>query len=489
MTEDPLDLVGKLDEEEVVEWRHHLDCVSPNDAKYWKDTKVLKDQLSCAAEWMACAKVQRDFLEARVQMGKAEQWNLDEVDAALEKIDPLNMKLIEDNVTRHDQLAVIEEIGRYVSPETKALLHPGTTSYDILDTARAYLFRQAWYETIRPKVIETIEKLCKLAEDTIDVMQVGRTHLQSTSPVLFANSPARTAARLAESMQECDRYFGNLKGKLSGMVGTGAGPSMICSDAMTFEIAALAKLDLLPDYTATQITARESLLRVGQGLHVLTKTLGVFANNIRQLYSTAIGEVTSSDSEKTRALSSTDAFKNNPIHWENIRGKAVSVESGLVILRDMVNTDHERDLCNSVQGRYQPQNMMVETYEMFCRASKRLDVLALNMDRLEENLQYVRKKPAEAIVTILRGEGWVHSEYGTGHNFVKKMGIRTIQEKRPLLEVALEDAEFQTVYDSLPDEKQRILQGELELYLGSAARRAEINIAYAKEIIKIEPNR
>ena len=195
---DKLDLVSKLSEEDRLLQNHSLSCISPDDAKYGKASTKLKKYLSATAEWMACAYVQKVLLETRVEFRGAEQTNLDEVDRALKRVDTLNMALLEEEVTRHDQLAVIEEIGRFVSPETKALLHPGTTSYDILDTARSYLFREAWNNVIRPEIVSALEKLCDLSERSMDVIQVGRTHLQDTSPVLFGSMIAGYAARLAD---------------------------------------------------------------------------------------------------------------------------------------------------------------------------------------------------------------------------------------------------------------------------------------------------
>ena len=167
-----IDLVSKLDEQEKVLRNHSLNCISPDDAKYWKASAKLQNYLSAAAEWRTCAFVQKVLLEMRKEFGQAEQKHVDEVTQALEKIDPLNMALLEDQVTRHDQLAVIEEMGRYVSPETKALLHPGTTSYDIVDTVRSFLMNGAWRKVIRPEVAKSIEKLCNLAEMSIGIVQV-----------------------------------------------------------------------------------------------------------------------------------------------------------------------------------------------------------------------------------------------------------------------------------------------------------------------------
>jgi len=481
-----LDLVSTLSLEERAEREFSMNCISPDDGKYFPVTKDLVPYLSVGAEWNACTLLQKVILETRVEFGRAEQRHLDEVISALPKISALNIALLEDQITRHDQLAVIGEIGRFVSPETKALLHPGTTSYDILDTARSYIFKKAWFEVMRPKITSAVEKLIDISERSMDYLQVGRTHLKDTSPVLFGGFMATYVGRFAERLEKLDSHFSGLKGKVSGIVGTGAGIEMVIGrgKAMEFEEEVLKKLELEPDYTATQIVQKERLADVGNGLTTLMLVLKDFANDIRLLYSSAIGEVFSSDNAERLGGSSTDALKDNPINYENMKGKAVVVESGMRLLYELISTDLQRELSGSVIARYQPQAQMSETYESFTRLNKALPKLTLNEERLAQNLQAVRNRPSEAMVTILRGEvGWVHSQYGAGHDFVKEMGKRAIKTRKGLLEVALEDSEFRKLYGTLSPLKQDILKGNLEKYTGDYRERAAININHARSVI------
>ncbi len=485
MPED-FDLVGKISKENYAIRSFRLDCVSPDDSKYFVSAATLRPYLSDRAEWTACAWLQSLLLETRMEFGQAKQWHVDEVKAALEKIDPVNISLLEeDERIMHDQLAVLAELGRYVSPETLALLHPGTTSYDIVDTVRAYLYKRAWKEIIRPKICSGTEKLCETAERSTEILQVGRTHLQDTSPVPFGTTIAGYAARLTKRVERCDEYFSSLKGKISGIVGTGAGIEMVVGEgrSMEFELAVLAKLGLEPDYTATQITQKEAMADVGHGLTTLMYVLADFTDDIRKMYSSAIGEVTSRDNAQRLGGSSSDATKNNPVQWENMTGKAKVVESGMPLLYSLIQTDFQRDLCGSVIARYQPRGMMVETHEAFSRLDKSLPQLSINEDRMAANLESYRKKPSEAMVTILRGIGWIHPVYGPGHDFVKHAGREAIKQNCSLIEVALRDYYFSEVYENELTQKQRaILSGKVEFYTGSSLERAKINLRKARDL-------
>jgi len=479
-------LVCRLNERERIIAEDRLKCISPDDAKYRKASEKLIPYLTADAEWRAFALVQKVLLKTRVEFGQAEQRNLEEVEHALTRINPLNMDLLESRVTKHDQLAVIEEIGLYTSEETKALLHPGTTSYDIVDTARSYLFKEAWKKEIRPEVGKAIKKLCELAERAMDILQVGRTHLQNTSPVPFGATLAGYAARLANRVERCDEYFNDLRGKISGIVGTGASIEMVVGKgkALEFEKAVLKKLGLKPDSTATQIVQKERLTDVGHGLTTLMHVLGDFANDMRLLYSSAINEVTSRDNAERLGGSSADALKNNPINYENIAGKVDEVESGMRVLYGLVFSDLQRDLRGSVKARYKPQAMMAQTYESFSRFNRALTQLSVNEDKMAANLQPVRDNPSEAMVAILRGAQWVHPKYGVGHDFVKAMGIKAKKEERRLLDTALEDKKFRDLYDSLPQDKQDILSGQLEKYVGASKEKARENIKYSLKVAR-----
>jgi adenylosuccinate lyase len=483
-----LDLVSKLESEERAILEFSMKCVSPNDAKYAKASKKLAPYLSPDAELRGCVILQYLILKTRMEFGQAEQKHVDEVNDALTKVSPLNILLLEEKVTKHDQLAVIEEIGRYTSLETKALLHPGTTSYDILDTTRAHLFKKAWFDVIRPQICEDIEQFCKLSEksDKEKIIQVGRTHLQNTSPVPFGLSLSIYAARLAERLEKCDQYFQALKGKISGIVGTGAGIDIVIGKdkSIEFEKKVLEKLNLEPDYTSTQITSKERLADIGHGLTSLMHVLANFANDMRILYSSAIGEVTSRENADRLGGSSTDATKNNPIDYENMAGKAAVVEGGMRPLYAMTDSNLGRDLRNSVQGRYQPQEMMVETSESFSRLNKSLKQLSINKDRIQENLIPLRRNPGEAMGNILKHYGFVHPEYGDPHNFVKEIGKIAIKNKRPLINVAKEDPHFEKLYDEkFSLDEIDILNGMIEKYTGSSYERAKINRDNARKII------
>lgn len=483
MTEKNIDQVSLLKDRKAQELRFGLHCVNPMDAKYrGKVGTLVETYLSPDAELRANALVQYTLLETLGEYGIVPQQNVEEAKKALQKIDPLNIALLEDNVTQHDQLAVLVEFSRHISPETQAYMHPGTTSYDVVDTSRAFLFKGAWKEYIEPATKNLILKLAELSTEYLDVVQIGRTHLQYTSPIIFGGYLSAITRRLAEEYKLIDDSFNNLKGKISGIVGTGAGVSQFVENDIEFEKKVLEKLGLQPEFCLSQTTSKESYLHVGQAISGFTGVLCKFANDMRLLYSSDINEVVS---RKVRVGgSSTDAFKDNPINWENIAGTYAIINGELSVLEAMVQTDLQRHLSDSKQGRYEPQGMMTNFYEMVLRTNKALETFSINEDKMKEHLVHFEKVPSEAMVTILKSHGFKTNKHANAHDFVKEISTKVKMGKGTLLELALEHEEFKELYDTKLSQKQiSTLNGDYNHYLGSAKERAKINIAGAIDIL------
>ncbi|MBI2632227.1 hypothetical protein HYW75_04440, partial [Candidatus Pacearchaeota archaeon] len=472
--------VGKLNPEQQASLRFRMQCISPDEGKYGKEAEPLRIYLSANAEWKTCAYIQKVILETREEFGQATLSQVEEVENALDKLDLANMSLLERKLN-HDQLAVIAEIGRHVSPETVARLHPGTTSYDILDTARSYLFKKAWRNVVLPEIKRVVDQTIDVSKIAEGFLQVGRTHLQDTSPVLLSGVFAGYAARVAERSERCNEAFSKLKGKISGIVGTGASIDIVIGKgkSLEFEKKVLEKLGLEPDYCATQIVQKEGLSDVGHYLSTLSLVLGDFANDVRMMHSSAIKELISINTSTRLGGSSADAAKDNPLDWENSAGKVAVIIGGMGVLYSMIQSDFQRDLRGSVQARYQPQLMITEIYESLIRLNKAIPQLRVNEENLKRNLIPVRNNPSEAMVAILRGEGWIHSKYGNGHDFVKEMSKNAKRSSRNLLEVCLEDGEFRQLYSGLVQDKREVLEGKFENYIESAHKRKEENIKNA----------
>ncbi len=122
----------------------------------------------------------------------------------------------------HDVMAMVVTLAQK-SGDAGRFVHFGATSYDIVDTANAILFRQA-LNIIIPKLMKILDILAKYSNKYRDIIMVGRTHGQHALPITlgfkFANylyEFSRSLERINESKERIIRI------KMAGAVGTMAG--------------------------------------------------------------------------------------------------------------------------------------------------------------------------------------------------------------------------------------------------------------------------
>ncbi|MBW3004273.1 hypothetical protein KY310_00370 [Candidatus Woesearchaeota archaeon] len=478
-----LDLFSKLSPKEQDELIFSLYCVNPLDGKYRGKIKELMQFISPHAEWSYCARVQLALVKGLRKFGKAEDKQVAELESAMDKIVPANISLLEDDPRiRHDQIAVLLELSRYVSAATRNLIHPGTTSYDILDTARNWMFRDAWKKVMRPVAVANAKALMKLAEseEIKNAIQVGRTHNQHTSPIYFSYSLSCYAMDLVKAIKRVDHTIESLEGKVAGITGSGASVAEFVGleNLLAFEQHVIEEIIGLPLCTnPTQVINKGNLANFGFNVLLLHGTYANMANTFRLLYSSEIGEVVSVSAKDRLGGSSADAGKNNPINWENIAGQYRVAQGGVLTLLAMTETDHQRDLRGSVQARYEPQRIMAHEYEAALRTQKGIADLYVVQDNLIKNLGGIRAKPTEALTGILKAHLFEHPEYGGAHESVKEWAKAAQREKTSLLFIALRDPSFAKCWSEQFDERQReILSGKIERYAESCAPRTARNL-------------
>src|SRR3954447_10888329 len=82
---------------------------------------------------------------------------------------------------RHDVMAHVHAYGD-VCPTAKPIIHLGATSCYVTDNTDLILMRRG-LEMLRSKLVSTIDRLAKFAEEYRDLPCLGFTHLQPAQPV------------------------------------------------------------------------------------------------------------------------------------------------------------------------------------------------------------------------------------------------------------------------------------------------------------------
>ncbi|MHA1742299.1 MAG: lyase family protein, partial [Candidatus Thorarchaeota archaeon] len=86
--------------------------------------------------------------------------------------------------TRHDVAALFETIAERCRGPGARWVHFGLTSNDVKDTALALQLRAA-FDVLIPQVESLMDTLAERAEETVDLVAVGRSHGQHAVPITY----------------------------------------------------------------------------------------------------------------------------------------------------------------------------------------------------------------------------------------------------------------------------------------------------------------
>lgn len=272
------------------------------------------------------------------------------LEARLLAITTTEVDVVERRETNHDIRALVLVMKRRMGNRRLAkYLHLGLTSYDVIDTGRALMYKRA-YAVLREQLVETMRLLQALIKQHATTVQIGRTHLQHALPITIGFWLATIQARLLHNLQEMDRTAANLTGKISGAVGAHHSEAVLLhgmdklnEQGQTLEEEVLASLGLKPGLISTQILLPEPLAEFLFAVTLATQTIGQLGEDLRHLMSTEIGEVA-----KTKAPGETGSsampFKTNPIEPENEAGTGKKTHHAMALVLDTMISDLQRDL-------------------------------------------------------------------------------------------------------------------------------------------------
>ena len=264
--------------------------------------------------------------KALEKIKKNAQFNIDEVKKLEEK-------------TKHDVVAFINNVGKYLGPEAR-YLHMGLTSSDLLDTALSAQCVEA-SDILLADIHKLLAVLKQKARKYKDTPCIARTHGVHAEPMTFGLKLAvwydemkRNCERM-EQAREMIRY-----GKLSGAVGTYANidPSV--------EEFVCEKLGLKPVNIATQIIQRDHHCQFITTIAIVGSTLNKIATEIRLLQKTEVLEV-EEPFFKGQIGSSAMPHKRNPVTCERISGLSRLLRANSQAAFENICVWHERDISHS----------------------------------------------------------------------------------------------------------------------------------------------
>ena len=226
-------------------------------------------------------------------------------------------------------------------PQAALLVHQGSTSQDVIDTAMVLVTGEA-LALLDAGLARLCAALCALAERHLDTPLLARTLLQPAQVSSFGFKLAGWAAPLVRARRQL-RESGRraLQLQLGGAVGTlsamdGHGPAVAARMAAQLQLACPA---------SAWHSQRDEWVRLGLEVAVLTGSLGKIATDLALMAQGEIGEL-AEPTAAGRGGSSAMPHKRNPVAAMTALAAAARTPHAAGALLGAMGQQHERGLGN-----------------------------------------------------------------------------------------------------------------------------------------------
>jgi len=319
--------------------------------------------------------------------------------------------------TKHNIKAIVNIFKSKISEIDNTLAkyaHLGLTSSDVAETAYSLRLKDFVQSIILPSTKELLEAINTFIILHNEVVKVSRTHGQIAVPITAGFEFSKYSSRIFSSYITIVDLVYKLTGKLSGAVGSYTGTSIVVENPIDLEIKLLKKLGLKRGIYATQIMNPEPTLRIMLELNILFTSIANFADDLRNLQRTEIGEIKELYDNNSQVGSSTMPHKKNPWNSEHVKSLWKQFSPNCITWFQDAISDHQRDLTGSASGRFQTEYLF-GLFLAIKRMTSIVNSLALdkysinnNIDRFSESIN------SEEVYIRLTLEG------KDGHEIVRK---------------------------------------------------------------------
>ncbi|MGB0452862.1 MAG: adenylosuccinate lyase [Bacteriovoracaceae bacterium] len=288
--------------------------------------------------------------------------------------------------TRHDMIAFCTSITEKLPTSIGKFFHYGVTSSDIIDTALSLQLRDS-LKVILPAYKQLLQTLLSKAEETKNIMALGRSHGRNAEPMSFGCKFLSFYSELSRRYSELKDFYENeLTAQFSGAVGN----YTILSPEIEKKAAQILGLNVEP--VSTQVIPRDRIAKLVSINALFGAALERICVELRHLHHSDIDEIEEGFSKKQKG-SSTMPHKKNPIATENLTGMARMLRSHVSVALDNIILWHERDISHSSTERmYLPDNLGIMLYSIE-RLNSTLENLVVKQENIEnkvtQNFEYL----------------------------------------------------------------------------------------------------
>jgi adenylosuccinate lyase len=357
-----------------------------------------------------------------------------------------------EQTTQHDVIAFTTAVAEKVGPSGR-WIHFGLTSSDVIDTAQALQMREAC-DVILADLEQLGDAIRDRAIEHRQTPMIGRTHGVHAEPMTFGLKLALWFAEVDRNRERVRRARATISvGKLSGAVGTFAHvPPAIEADVCR-------RLGLEPAAVASQVIQRDRHAELLAALAITAASLEKFALEIRGLQKTEIGEV-EEPFGKGQKGSSAMPHKRNPIGCEQIVGLARLIRGNAHAALENVALWHERDISHSSVERVILPDSFIALDHMLRRFTRIVRGMAVNVDRMRENLNRSRGVVFSGTVLLEFARKGVSREQA--YEWVQRNAMRSFEEQRDFKALLLADPDVSRVLTAAEIERAFALDEQLK---------------------------
>lgn len=323
------------------------------------------------------------FLQAELAILKAQEGiNVPEgISQQIRDVSMIDLDRIHEieETTRHDVIAFCTSITEKLPTETGKFFHYGVTSSDIIDTATTLQLRDS-LNVILPAYRKLLQTMKNKANETKDIVCMGRSHGRTAEPMSFGQKILSFYAEMARRYKELKDFYDNeLTVQFSGAVGN----YTILSPEIEEKAAEILKLKVEP--VSTQVIPRDRIAKLVSINAMFGSALERLCVELRHLHHSDIDEIEEGFAKGQKG-SSTMPHKKNPIATENLSGMARMLRAHNQIALDNIVLWHERDISHSSTERmYLPDNLGVMLYSIE-RLDRTLDMLVIKTDNIQNKV-------------------------------------------------------------------------------------------------------
>ena len=334
--------------------------------------------------------------------------------------------------TKHDVVAYINNVSKYIGENSK-YFHHGVTSSDIIDTSFSVQLKQSSQILIN-QLNQLISALKQKSEEHKNTIMIGRSHGIHAEPISFGLKIRsfyfefkRNLKRLKLAKEEISVCA------ISGPVGTynSINPSV--------EKYVAKNLNLKAEDISTQIIPRDRHAFFFAILGIIASSIERLAVEIRHLQRTEVLEVEEFFDQDQKG-SSAMPHKRNPVLSENLTGLARYIRSGVIPSMENIVLWHERDISHSSVERIMSPDIIIATDFSLMRLTNIINNLVIYPENMKKNINLLGGlHKSQNILLHLTQKGMSRQK---AYSIIQKAAMRSWQSEEHFEDILKADNEI-----------------------------------------------